>query len=271
MRRMDRKQKGTEAQGGHDTCKPHSSKGNNAKPKHQHLTTLLLHLCPRPLRVEDLLPASPRSFISIPNFLSPKECRSIVSLGAPRCHALRPRLLRHRRLTGGRPAGEELPWERVAHAASKLYASRDNDRIHWVDAGLARRVWECTGLASMMAEVSAPFTGSTHTLRAVGLNTGWRLYRYKQGQHFGAHYDDSVECPDFPGAVSLYTMLVYLNDDFQGGETTFYKNKRQQMLSVSPAIGMALLHTQGPLCSLHEGAAVSSGCKWLLRTDVMYA
>jgi hypothetical protein len=173
-------------------------------------------------------------------------------------------------VTSANCIGDELPWETVAHAASKLYASRDNDRIHWVDAALASRVWERTGLARLLAGIPSPL-GSSHSLRAVGLNTGWRLYRYRPGQHFGAHYDDSVECPDFPGAVSLYTMLVYLNDDFVGGETAFYKSKRKLLLSVSPVAGMALLHTQGPLCALHEGAAVSAGCKWLLRTDVMYA
>lgn len=183
---------------------------------------------------------------SVPNFLLPAECMSIVSLGT------------------------QLPWETVSHPASKLYASRDNDRIHWTDPALSKRVWEGTGLAELFATIPVP-TGCSRQLKPVGLNTGWRLYCYKPGQHFGPHYDDSVDCPDMPGAVSLYTMLVYLNDDFEGGETNFYKSKGKQFLSVAPVRGMALLHTQGPLCALHEGAEVRSGCKWLLRTDVMYA
>jgi hypothetical protein len=59
------------------------------------------------------------------------------------------------------------------------------------------------------------------------------MYRYQQGQSFGAHYDESVEEKDDEGndVVSEYTVLIYLNgeqdSDLIGGETVFYpKGKR---------------------------------------------
>lgn len=41
--------------------------------------------------------------------------------------------------------------------------------------------------------------------------------------------------------------------------------------SFSPKQGACLVHGHGRQCLLHEGAAVTSGVKYLLRTDVMYA
>lgn len=41
--------------------------------------------------------------------------------------------------------------------------------------------------------------------------------------------------------------------------------------SFSPVQGACLVHGHGRQCLLHEGAAVTSGVKYLLRTDVMYA
>ena len=61
---------------------------------------------------------------------------------------------------------------------------------------------------------------------------------------------------------SLFTAMVYLNDGFEGGTTDFDRGPQ-----IIPRRGMALLfeHTQ-----LHQGAAVTRGRKYVLRTDVMY-
>ena len=64
------------------------------------------------------------------------------------------------------------------------------------------------------------------------------------------------------------TFMVYLNDDFTGGETKFYLDTGAPRLSVRPERGAALVfvHRQ-----LHEGAPVVEGRKYVLRTDVMYS
>lgn len=41
--------------------------------------------------------------------------------------------------------------------------------------------------------------------------------------------------------------------------------------SFSPLQGACLVHGHGRQCLLHEGAAVTAGVKYLLRTDVMYS
>lgn len=94
-----------------------------------------------------------------------------------------------------------------------------------------------------------------------GVNERFRIYRYQPGQQFAAHYDGAFHRNR--DEVSMLTFMVYLNADFEGGETWFpYRGVRFQ-----PAVGRALFfeHEQ-----LHEGVMVSAGVKYALRTDVMY-
>ncbi|HSG70719.1 MAG TPA: hypothetical protein VLA12_09915, partial [Planctomycetaceae bacterium] len=65
-------------------------------------------------------------------------------------------------------------------------------------------------------------------------------------------------------AIKHYQDLVYLNDDFEGGETNFIVEPE---VSIKPETGMGLMF-QHPL--LHEGAEVTSGVKYVARTDLMY-
>ena len=67
--------------------------------------------------------------------------------------------------------------------------------------------------------------------------------------------------------LSQFTLMIYLNSGFDGGEMHFYDADLQLRATVRPETGMALVfrHAQ-----LHEGAPVISGRKYVLRTDVMY-
>jgi hypothetical protein len=59
--------------------------------------------------------------------------------------------------------------------------------------------------------------------------------------------------------------------DLLGGETIFYAGiYGHKLLSVSPERGLLLLHGHGAHCLTHEGAEVTRGVKYLLRTDVVY-
>ena len=63
------------------------------------------------------------------------------------------------------------------------------------------------------------------------------------------------------GLRSELTLLVYLNEGFEGGETDF------RDFAIRPATGMALLFIHD---TWHEGAEVTAGTKYVLRSDVMY-
>jgi hypothetical protein len=128
--------------------------------------------------------------------------------------------------------------------------TRNNDRQIWDDFELAARLWERARL-----HVSEPI-GERFP---VGLNERFRLYRYAPGQRFKWHADAPYRRAS--GEISLLTFMVYLNEGYEGGATRFEAAK------VMGKAGMALLFQHG---LIHEGAEVTHGVKYVLRSDVMY-
>lgn len=88
-----------------------------------------------------------------------------------------------------------------------------------------------------------------------------QILRYQPRQEYKPHTDA------IPGLENqrIMTMLVYLNDDFEGGETTFSEAE----LTVRPKRGEGLLFTnvdadgQPDPSVLHAGLPVTSGVKFL--------
>jgi predicted 2-oxoglutarate/Fe(II)-dependent dioxygenase YbiX len=103
----------------------------------------------------------------------------------------------------------------------------------------------------------------------IGLNERLRLYRYEVGQQFDWHLDGYFERKS--GERSQFTFMVYLNDDFEGGATSFRDEYGAASIGdpfqVAPKKGMALLFHH-PI--LHRGDPVTKGRKYVLRSDVMY-
>ncbi|KAJ3057394.1 hypothetical protein HK097_007573 [Rhizophlyctis rosea] len=135
-------------------------------------------------------------------------------------------------------------------------------------------MWVSTGLKELVLSnpETSTYTVGRQTLRPVGLNTQWRLYRYTESNRFGPHYDQTARDPSHPTYLGGFTFLLYLSGSTPenpstliGGETTFYKGKIgkfTQEMPVAPVLGMGLLHAQGDRCLLHEGSTVKKGSKW---------
>jgi predicted O-methyltransferase YrrM len=143
------------------------------------------------------------------------------------------------------------------------------------------------------------------------LNRRWRIYRYDSSgnETFAPHIDAGFppsglsedgktllwDASDEDGeeVVSRLTVLMYLNDDFIGGETNFYqpvsapKHPSQEgtqpalIASVRPVAGSCLLFPQGvgedaveyarKHWPLHEGSPVLSGRpKYVIRSDALF-
>ena len=128
---------------------------------------------------------------------------------------------------------------------------RNNDRLLFFDNDLAENLW---------LKIKAYVPNSIGSSNAIGLNEMFRIYRYDVGQRFKMHRDGSYERNDTE--FSIFSFLIYLNDDFEGGETEFRK-----VTTVKPKTGMALVFHH-PI--RHEGKEIISGTKYVLRTDVMY-
>ena len=131
-----------------------------------------------------------------------------------------------------------------------------------------------------------------------GLNGRWRLYRYGVDDVFRLHTDaawpgskageskagEGVVVRDAYGdRLSQLTLLLYLDGDYDGGETSFLVDEHgapatspQQpgahMRSVRVPKGAALcfFHGEHPLSLLHEGTLVTRGEKTIVRSDVLY-
>ena len=94
---------------------------------------------------------------------------------------------------------------------------------------------------------------------AVGLNELFRFYRYAPGQQFRKHRDQSFIRNETE--ASYYTFTVYLNNGFAGGTTTFNE------LRIQPCAGTALIFLHD---LEHSGDPITTGKKYMLRTDVVY-
>ncbi|XP_075108096.1 uncharacterized protein LOC107762755 [Nicotiana tabacum] len=159
-------------------------------------------------------------------------------------------------------------------------AYRDNDRVSMHDPDLADAIWR-SGLNRLFSDLK--IRGRV----AIGLNPNIRFYRYKAGQRFGRHIDESVDIGE--GKRTHYTLLIYLSggsksktkDDkdsqdslsetLVGGETVFYGPRNALVAEVPPTEGMALVHIHGDKCMLHEARNVTKGIKYVLRSDVVFA
>jgi hypothetical protein len=132
----------------------------------------------------------------------------------------------------------------------------------------------------------------------VGMNARWRLYRYYPGSIYRPHVDGAwpqsgkVLKPSNGGGQKKYeyeydisngkvrsrlTFLIYLNEGFQGGHTSYFtpnEEREGEVLAhkVCPRQGMAVLfpHGEGAGSLVHEGSNLESGIKYVIRTDALY-
>jgi hypothetical protein len=142
-----------------------------------------------------------------------------------------------------------------------------------------------------------------------GLNRRWRVYKYAPNamESFAPHIDagfppsgltvdqdalvHDASADYASGIVSRLTILLYLNDDFVGGETNFYsplaasrgshEPVERIIAAVRPVAGSCLIFPQcvGPdamdyarqYWPLHEGSPVQSGApKYVIRSDILF-
>ncbi|KAL9101339.1 MAG: hypothetical protein Q9163_003386 [Psora crenata] len=175
-------------------------------------------------------------------------------------------------------------------------AVRVNDRIQFDDFAFAQKLWQSTGLSKLVSGTDRPEAEGRLSQESakklwggelISLNPRIRIYRYKAGQFFAQHYDESntIILPTSPPtpAKTAWTLLIYLTGPTTGcigGETVFYpelgpakkffgkSSENARPLTVELEVGMALLHKHGQDCLLHEGRKVTEGEKWVIRSDL---
>ena len=167
------------------------------------------------------------------NFLTSEECKGFINFSEKEGY--------HESLIRVKGGGEVMNKE-----------IRDNDRVIWDNPQVASQLW------SLVKDL---MPHDIDGWEPVGLNERFRFYRYKDGQQFKPHVDGSYK--KSPTEMSKITLLLYLNEDFEGGATTLIIENEE----IIPKTGMLLLFEHK---LLHCGRPVISGTKYVLRTDVMY-
>jgi prolyl 4-hydroxylase len=157
------------------------------------------------------------------------------------------------------PAPTQVRSERGIHADAAL---RNNTRVWFDDAPLAARIHEALHRAAIVRAIDEQLPGLIGALRPIECEATFRGYRYRNGEFFAPHVDGVFARAD--GARTLLTVLVYLNDDIEGGATRF----PDADVAIAPATGRACVF---PHLLLHEGAVVARGTKYALRTNVVFA
>lgn len=146
--------------------------------------------------------------------------------------------------------GYELAKINVNGQQKVLTNVRDNQRVLLFDDELGQNIWlRLKGLIE-----------PRNNAEPVGLNEMWRYYRYVPGERFKLHRDGSHVRNEYER--SLLTLLIYLNDDFEGGATGF-----ERKFDIQPLKGRAVIFEHR---IKHEGKPLQSGTKYVLRTDIMF-
>ena len=130
---------------------------------------------------------------------------------------------------------------------------RDQDRVICDDPDWA---------SELFSRLRPHLTVKMGAFELARLNERLRMYRYRTGQRFLPHTDHWYRPNE--NEITLHTVLVYLNDNFKGGETRFIEDIEA---TVIPKQGSVLIF-QHKL--RHEGCPVLQGTKFAIRTDVVY-
>lgn len=91
--------------------------------------------------------------------------------------------------------------------------------------------------------------------------------KYEPGTQFGLHTDTGLYYESKTGIKSKYTLLIYLNDDFTGGETIFYDNFFREIQKVVPKKGSAIVFEIEN--NFHRGALVENGNKYWIGCELI--
>lgn len=147
---------------------------------------------------------------------------------------------------------------------------RNNQRLIVISKELGESVWTRLQPQLQFKDVHniTPIGYATEGLwLPSSVNPGFLFGRYKPGQYFKPHYDGMYK--NFNQEVSIYTLTVYLNDDYNGGAVNFMRSREDPTLLYTyvPKRGDALIFNHDVY---HEGATLLSSTKYLARTCLMF-
>jgi len=145
---------------------------------------------------------------------------------------------------------------------------RNNERIICISQEMANCLWPRIQQYLTPADIEniAPYGfGKEGIWLPVHLNEAFMISRYNPGSFFKAHYDGMYKRN--MNEASVFTVTIYLNDNFVGGEVNFLDDNLKSTGTFYPFTGTALIFNHD---TLHEGSEVLTGTKYIMRTGIMF-
>ncbi|KAF9998133.1 hypothetical protein BGZ80_003692 [Entomortierella chlamydospora] len=185
---------------------------------------------------------------TLQNILSPQECQSLIE----RSEA-----------TGYEIALINSPNGQGVH----IPGYRDGHRCIIDDHAVSAELWK-----RIKHHVPAVYKSRP----VIGLNERLRFLKYGPGDKFQPHMDGEYRRTDGSGHVTKITVQFYLNQDCQGGATSFLQQQSlwadeneatRKVVAVPPKTGQALVFQHN---LVHEGSKVTEGVKYVIRSDILY-
>lgn len=205
-------------------------------------------------------------------------------------------LLRPDECAGLIARGDAAGWKKSSvsgggHGRTGREDARTNEFCVLHDTQFAQLLWERVRAHVLPDLTHIPFNTYLNTetrgkeWSAVGVVDKLRLYKYSPGEEFPEHVDyktgrDIVRGGKRYRQQTFITLLVYLNEDFDGGTTNYWVNHegihcrflrdvedKPPSHRIQPVTGRAVLQEQN---LLHEGSAPTRGTKYVLRTDILH-
>ena len=182
---------------------------------------------------------------------------------------------------------ESLGFEEDAAVSLPRYV-RHNESLVWIaDKSTHNILWN--RCKSLLEEHLKTFTSK----KPLGINQRFRFYKYNTGDFFKPHTDGAWPASAVldgklitnahPDRYSLMTFLIFLNDDFEGGETAFYvhkddptkaakRSKDVKVVAIKPLSGSVLCFAHGTHAQhcMHGSKEIIKGSKYIIRTDLLF-
>lgn len=180
-------------------------------------------------------------YLHAKNLLSSSECERLIALSNSK-------------------GFEEAPVNYYGEM-KKISSIRNNERLEYRDHQLAKTLED-----KLQTQLKETFPFNFERFSYSQLNDHFRFYKYKPEQYFKPHVDGHILDGENESQI---TALFYLNTT-NGGETILMPHgvrEKSSYITIHPEVGDVLLFEHG---MWHEGKSVTSGEKYVLRSDLFY-
>ena len=157
--------------------------------------------------------------------------------------------------------------EKLGFNKASLFTDVDGIEHYHADVrNSMRKIIDNHDFAQLLEERIYKYIPKTYNdLEYHSINYRFRFLKYEKGGFFARHKDNNYKNKE---CISLITILIYLNDDYEGGYTTFFSNvDDKEGLSLKPKTGMISLMDQE---IGHYVPELKDGIKYVIRTEIMY-